>query len=286
MKRYLLLAFAFLAHVILLAKSDDIRLMSFNIRRSSPSDGGEYSWISRKAPCVKAIKKEDPDLLGLQEASYEHTSYLLTELSRYQIVDRHDKAGDLEPILEANNNPILYRADKFELLNYGSFWLNDDQTMLKKGWDASMVRNATWVKLRVKKSGLILFYFNTHFDENGSVAREESAKLMAAKIKEIAGDDAIVFLGGSLSMPSEQKAMMFLNDYMRAARASAKKPDKAATYNGFGKNPKNWNDHLFFRNAEIKSFEVLDGDKYGVKYISDHYPILSDFKISSPKPKK
>ena len=59
MKRYLLLAFAFLAHVILLAKSDDIRVMSFNIRRSSPSDGGEYSWISRKAPCVKAIKKED-----------------------------------------------------------------------------------------------------------------------------------------------------------------------------------------------------------------------------------
>lgn len=286
MKRILLLSFALLFGVAAYPKADGLRVMSFNIHRASPDDTGELSWEARKAPCAKAVKKYKPDLIGLQEAFFEHASHLLKELPKYQIVDRHEKAGDLEPILEANENPILYRADKFELLDYGFFWLNEDQTAMKPGWDAASVRNTTWVKLRIKKSGRIFFFFNTHFDHRGEKAREESARLAVTRIKEIAGDDAVVFLGGDLGMPGGQAGIKPLADYMQEAGTSAKKPDKAPTFNNFGKGSPMWPDHLFFRNATVKSFKVADEPKYGVKYISDHYPIVSDFSIDGKKEKK
>ena len=42
-------------------------------------------------------------------------------------------------------------------------------------------------------------------------------------------------------------------------------------------------DHIFFRNAEARSFNVIDELKFGVKYISDHYPVISEFVIEIPK---
>ena len=44
-----------------------------------------------------------------------------------------------------------------------------------------------------------------------------------------------------------------------------------------------WLDHLMFRGATAKSFIVVDENKYGVQYISDHYPIVADFIIPVPK---
>ncbi len=284
MKRFLLLALACLAGILTHAKSDNLRLMTFNIRLASPDDAGQQSWVARKKACAKVLEKQKPDLIGLQDAHFEHTSFLLSELKKYQLVDRHEKPGALEPILDANDNPILYRGDKFELLDYGIFWLNPSQTPLSKGWDASGVRNVTWVKLKFRHSGLIFFYFNTRFDPSGTAARTESAKLTAEKIKEIAGDGAVVFLGGGLS--DDQGAMKSLNDYLQSARNTVKKADKAPTYNGFGKGQPRVADHLFFRNAEARSFDVIDESKYGVKYLSDHYPVCADFKISTPKKKR
>lgn len=286
MKRFLLAALVCLTGTTAWAKSDNVRLMSFNICLVSPDDERAQRWVTRKGPCAKALNKQKPDIIGLQDAHFEHTSFLLSELRKYQLVDRHEKAGVLEPILDANDTPILYRSDKFELLNYGYFWLNEDQTAMKKGWDAAEVRSVTWIKLRIRKSGLIFFYFDTRFDAAGPAAREESAKLLVTKIKEIAGDDAIVFLGGDFSMSADQKAMKPLTGYLHSAKDAVKKADQASTYNGFGKTPKNSFDHLFFRNAEPKSFEVVDENKYGVEYLSDHYPIYADFKIKDSGKKR
>ena len=39
-------------------------------------------------------------------------------------------------------------------------------------------------------------------------------------------------------------------------------------------------DHIFYRNAIVKSFKIVSKGKYDVPYISDHYPVLSDFDVS------
>ena len=54
------------------AKSEDLSVMSFNLRGKETDEAGDFSWASRKKGCLKAIKKFDPDVLFLQEAYGYH----------------------------------------------------------------------------------------------------------------------------------------------------------------------------------------------------------------------
>lgn len=267
------------------AKSEKTSVMSFNIRIQIPADTGEHNWESRKDGCVKAIRKHDPDIIGFQEVTTGQKSFIIKELSNYFIIDGEAKPGTINEDTESAFNPIFFRADRFELLDYGTFWLNEDQTPEKKGWDAEYVRTANWIKLRFRKSGQIIFLFNTHFDNIGEEARQESSSLIVEKIKEIAGSDAVVFLTGDFNAEIGNKALKPLCAYLRGAAGTVKKADDVPSFNDFGRKGGNPGsiDHIFYRNAEAKSFVVVDEPKFGVKYISDHYPVVSEFVVELPK---
>ena len=267
------------------AKSEKASVMSFNIRIQLSTDTGEQNWESRKDGCVKAILKHSPDILGLQEATTGQKSFIMKELPKYIMIDGSTKPGTINEESESWFNPILFRADRLELLDYGSFWLNEDQTPEKKGWDAEHVRTANWVKLRFRKSGQIIFLFNTHFDNIGERARQESSDLIVEKIKEIAGSDAVVFLTGDFNAQGGDKSLKPLGSYLQEAAGTVKKADKTPSFNDFGRKggkPASI-DHILYRNAEARSFYVIDEPKFGVKYISDHYPVISEFVIKIPK---
>lgn len=284
--RVFALAALVLSGVAVQAKTEDLSLMTFNLRGKETDESGDFSWASRKKGCIKAIDKYGPDVIFLQEAFGYHKADLIKEFKKYTLVDRSSKPGMVEQEIKNNENPIMFRADKFELLDYGYFWLNDIQTDDKPGWDASKARNTTWVKLRYKKSGLIFFCFNTQFDE-GEVASKKSSELLADKVKEIAGDEAVVFVGGDFKMSASDRAMSPLVSYVKDANFSLKSPNTKATFNGLGKpgDSPRWPDHILIRNAKTESYEVVDSKKYGPKYISDHYPVYAEFEITIPKGK-
>ena len=267
------------------AKSEKASVMSFNIRIQLPTDTGEQNWESRKEGCVKAIRKYFPDILGIQEATAGQKSFIMKELPKYIMIDGSTKPGTVNEATESEFNPILFRADRFELLDYGLFWLNEDQTPEKKGWDAEYVRTANWVKLRFRKSGQIMFIFNTHFDNIGEESRHKSSELIVEKVKEIAGSDAIVFLTGSFNAKSGDKSLKPLSSFLQEAEKTVRKADKVQSFNDFGRKggkPAGI-DHIFCRNAEARNFDVVDEPKFGVKYISDHYPVVSEIIIELPK---
>lgn len=267
------------------AKVEKACIMSFNIRIQFPADTGKYNWESRKEGCVKAIKKYHPDILGLQEATIEQKAFIMKELPKYIMIDGSTKPGTLDEGISYGFNPIFFRADRFELLDYGTFWLNEDQTPEKKGWDAEYVRNANWVKLRFKKSGQIVFFFNTHFDNSGAKARQESSALVTRKVKEIAGDKAVAFLAGDFNTNSDDKGIKSLTSFFQESSKTVKKADKTPSFNDFGRkgSKPEMTDHIFYRNAAANSFNVVSEAKYGIKYISDHYPIISWFSVVIPK---
>ena len=267
------------------AKKEKTNLMSFNIRIQFPSDTGKYNWESRKNGCAKAIRKHDPDILGLQEATADQKSFIMKELPKHIMIDGSTKPGTVNNESESGFNPILFRADRFELLDYGTIWLNEDQTPGKKGWDAEYARSANWVKLRFRKSGQIIFYFNAHLDNIGAKSRHESSDLITMKVKEIAGDNAVVFLSGDFNATSSDKTIKPLTTYFKEASKTVKNADKTATFNDFGRKggKKESIDHILYRNAEADYFNVVDEQKYGVRYISDHYPVTAGFVITLPK---
>ena len=62
--------------------SDDVRVMSFNVRYGTAQDGDNH-WDRRKEFLVETIKSSDPDLLGTQETLGFQRDYLAEKLEAY-----------------------------------------------------------------------------------------------------------------------------------------------------------------------------------------------------------
>lgn len=256
-------------------KADEIKLISFNIRLSSMAKyDGENRWDNRKQAIIKMIEQEQPDVFGLQEALLEQVEYLKTNLPQYKNIGVGRDDGENKGEFMS----IFYLSDKFDLLKSGNFWLSKTPEIVSKGWDAACYRIVTWAQLQDKQSKANFYYFNTHFDHEGIVARENSAKLVSIKIMEIAGNNSSVVFGGDLNSEISDPIFNPLKEFMKVVREDAPITDNKGTYNGFGTTTNQVIDHIFCRNVKSKVFKTLDFN-YGVSYISDHYPIECVFEL-------
>lgn len=252
-----------------------LKLISCNLRNSAADDGSN-SWPQRCEATPRMIRQEAPDLFGLQEALADQLAYLDTACPQYARVGvGRDNGAD-----EGETMAIYYLRDRFELLDSGTFWLSETPDEVSRGWDGACNRTATWVRLRDKASGEELYYFNTHLDHRGSIARKEGIALLVRRIREIAGRKSAVVLGGDFNSSTDSEIFKPLNRWMKSARDKAPQTDNKGTYNGFGAAPDTIViDHLFFRGRiRCQRFVTLDGD-YGVPYLSDHYPIEIVFTL-------
>ncbi|MGM9786491.1 MAG: endonuclease/exonuclease/phosphatase family protein [Candidatus Cryptobacteroides sp.] len=282
LKHIIIMAAALLAGVQCAgARKSEIKLMSYNIRFITPDDQGVYSWESRKEPNIKMLRDVSPDVVGFQETMNGISEYLIENLPDYDCFLRY---RDGEPDKHGRNQMIMWKRDRFDLLDSGRFWLSPTPDKVSKSWDANHVRHTIYVKLRDKASGREFWYFDTHLDHKSKTAKQEGVKLNVEMMKKIAGDDAVVFISGDMNIQRAKSNGYYLDPYyewMDSAVEVAPRTCTRPTFNGFeyeGKNPGRL-DHIFFRNAKAMKFDVIDSEGYGVKYISDHYPITCVFKF-------
>lgn len=247
----------------------EIKVLSYNIR--TLADDGDNSWKHRRHATRNMLNVHMPDVFGLQEAMSAHLKYIDRWIPRYDRVgvgrDDGKKRGEVMA--------IYYNKRRFDLLDSGTFWLSKTPAKVSRGWDAACNRTTTWVKLRDKESGREFYFFNTHLDHKGRVAQAESVKLIMEKIKEIAGEEATVILGGDFNVAPEDEVLAPLDGFMLEARTTAAAADDKGTFNGWGgRKVKSVIDHVYYRGGTVEclSYSILDGD-YGAPYISDHYPV-------------
>jgi endonuclease/exonuclease/phosphatase family metal-dependent hydrolase len=172
-----------------IGQTDELRVMSFNIRVAS-ADDGENSWPNRRELLFGTIETFMPDLLGLQEVQPASEQELTRRLRGYEMItaceaDRH------------NPSPLMVRRNRFDIERSGFFWLSPKPEQWESiGWDAMFPRIVTWVQLRDKTADAApVFYFNTHWDHRGNLARFQSALLMRKRIAQIAGDAPVIVTG-------------------------------------------------------------------------------------------
>lgn len=258
--------------------AEPIRVMSFNVRYGTAKDG-ENHWDKRKEFLVETIRAFDPDLLGTQETLGFQRDYLAGKLPGYGVfgVGRNDGQEDGEMMA------MYYRTDRFEKLDGGHFWLSETPDVAgSKSWDSSLPRMASWLKLKEKagERPRTLYFFNTHFDHMGKVARTESGQLLARRIDEARGGLPAILTGDfNSSEDSEAYKHVFaggersLVDLFRLAHPE--RTDQEGTANGF--NP----DHRkgaridwvgATRPVKVRSAEINRITKDG-RVPSDHYPI-------------
>jgi endonuclease/exonuclease/phosphatase family metal-dependent hydrolase len=154
-----------------------------NLRTSSAADG-DNAWPLRKAGALALLRELSPDVLGVQEALADQHDALAAVLPGYMAVG----GGRDDGKRKGEFSSLFLRQARFELLDSGQFWLSPTPEVPgSMGWDAAYPRTCTWARVRDRGNGRELLVANTHFDHLGVLAREQSAKLIVARLHAVAG---------------------------------------------------------------------------------------------------
>jgi endonuclease/exonuclease/phosphatase family metal-dependent hydrolase len=254
----------------------NISVMTFNIRYDNPYDSIN-AWPSRIGIVCDLLKKEKPDLIGLQEALWYQYEAIDSAITGYSSIatgrDDGKKKGEM--------NPVFYNNNRFDLISSNTFWLSKTPNKPgSKGWGASLPRIVTWVELKDKKTNNSFYYFNTHFAHDSDSARIMSAGILLKEIKCIVGKNEFI-VTGDFNMSSESQAYSIFTEkaFSRSTLKdsyiiSKTKPEGPAyTTNSFKDEPgKSRIDYVFVKNG----IKVLNASvivkKEGPVFVSDHWP--------------
>ncbi len=204
-------------------ESDTTRVMSFNIRYGTASDG-ENRWELRRDWVVETIQARQPDLLGTQETLKFQKEFLDAHLTQYGSwgVGRDDgeQSGEM--------TALWYRQERFEKIDGGHFWLSEQPDRPGSvSWDSALTRMASWVKLRDLRNpeARPILFLNTHFDHRGEKARQESARLIRKKAREWGELCDLVITGDfNAGQDDDPYQILFEND------SPAVKPESGETH--------------------------------------------------------
>lgn len=190
MKKIIVFVVFILTFFIINAQS--LLVGSYNVRNKNDYDAKrDNGWNIRAEKICELINFEQPDVFGTQEVLNNQLNDMLQLLDRYSYIGVGRDDGKTLGEYAA----IFYNKERIELLEDGNFWLAEETDKPKKGWDAACIRICTWGKFRDKQTKKIFFFFNLHMDHVGVVARKESAKLVVAKIKQIAQGATSILTG-------------------------------------------------------------------------------------------
>ena len=286
-------------------ESADLLVCSFNIRYPEPADG-DYTWDKRKDAVCKFILTRKPDIIGMQEVEKVQAEYILDKVKdEYALygIGRESGKDILQATTDETSNTLLFKKARFSLSDKGTFWHSDtpDQVAAKNkandygSWHTSHPLCTSWLKLvDEEKFGRTVWIFNTHYQNNknmSSVApglRLQESNLHINKIPSIiAGPfgpsckDAVILSGDFNCSFSSDELQALRNVPLGYAREDAAKSSfrTVDTNNDYGKGS-GIIDHIFFCGPLKALTYSVDKRNYGILYISDHYPILTEFSYS------
>lgn len=256
-----------------------LHIMTFNIRLNTASDG-ENAWPYRKDIAASQILFHDIQLLGVQEALHDQMVDLQERLPSFKFegVGRDDgkAAGEY--------SAIFYDTSRLRVLESATFWLSLTPDIPgSKSWDAAITRIVTWVHFRDRKTKKDFYAFNTHFDHMGKIARAESAKLLLAKVRSIAGKKPVVVMGDFNAEPSAEPIQILLspNDPDRLINSlelsQTAHYGPTGTFNGF-KNAELSDqpiDHIFLKNGGKVWKHATISQTWKGRFSSDHFPVMA-----------
>lgn len=257
MKR--LFTLTFFAFAALCAMAQTLNVGSFNIRMHSKVDykNGD-GWTERREVMCDLVAFTAFDIFGAQEVCHDQLEYMLERLPEYDYIgvarDDGKKKGEY--------SPVFYRRDRFELLDSGTFWLSETPEKASYGWDAACRRVCSWGYFKDKQTKRKFWFFNTHMDHKGKIARVEGAKLVISKIKQMCGKGAKVILTGDFNVAQDNPAYRTFAESGVLKDAFDLAPIKFAptgTFNSF--KVANYTtrriDHIFVSEVDVLRYGVL-----------------------------
>jgi endonuclease/exonuclease/phosphatase family metal-dependent hydrolase len=168
-----------------------MRVMTFNVLCRLCSEHDFDSSDVRWPHVFDVVRKNAPDLLGLQELTGKRDiDEFLAAFPNYAAVAY--QFGDWTDA----DSTILYRKDEYNALDSGQMWLTPQPSIpFAAAWNPlSIPRYVNWVYLSKKGNGFRFLLVNTHFD-NHRRNKETSARLFATTLHPVAIQIPIIATG-------------------------------------------------------------------------------------------
>ena len=252
----------------------NMRIGTYNLRMDTPNDK-EDAWPNRKEMVKSLVLFHEFDIFGTQEG-YKHQLDGILEIDKFAYIGRgRDDGKDA-----GEHSAIVYDKTRFTVLDKGDFWYAENPEIPGKGWDATCCnRICSWAKFKDKVSGKEFYFFNSHYDHQGRVARLESSKLLLERMKKIVGDATFFCTGDFNATPESEPIQVIYNDGMLIdSKLVSQKPPygTVGTYNSFKLDSpmKDRIDYIFVsKDIKVEKYGVLNDSQYG-RLPSDHFPVM------------
>ena len=215
-------------------KDREMRVMSFNIRLSPNEDfDGENCWNNRREAVTRMILDKKPDLFGIQEGYIVQVNYMDENLPGY---GRYGVCRD-DGLERGEANAIFWNKERFDVVKCDTYWLSETPDTVSLGWDGACRRIVTWAQLHDKRLDRDVWFFNTHFDHVGKVARQEAGKLIMERMNAMVPDSDPVFLTGDFNANWDDPILNPIREKLQECRETAPVTDNRNTFNSWGKVP-------------------------------------------------
>ncbi|WP_396625969.1 endonuclease/exonuclease/phosphatase family protein [Luteitalea sp.] len=255
-----------------------LKVMTFNIRYGTANDG-ENHWDTRKDFLVDVLRQESPDVIGVQEALYPQLDYILKALPAYAMVG----VGRDNGIRAGEYSCLLYRTAALAVNRSDTFWFSDTpEKVASKSWGNTITRICTWAQFTTP-DGRPLYVYNVHLDHQSQPSREQSAKLLRARIAARDPQAPVIVTGDFNAGEKNPAVASMLDGAVFRDTFRVKHPDASpvGTFTGFKHGQVNGEkiDHVF-ASAE---WEILDAaivrTERNQRYPSDHFPVTATVRL-------
>lgn len=254
-----------------------ISVLSQNVRSADDPNGN--SKAERQPRFKQLVAEYDPDLIGTQEVTKDWRTYIQSNFSKdYGIVGcsrsgRNSTGGEF--------NLILYKLDRFELLDSDTFWLSSTPTTPSKVDGSNFNRICTWVLLKDKLTGEKFVFANTHYDyngeDNGRIMKEQSGHLLRVLSDKL--EQYPAFLTGDFNCQRNSAGYNALTASVfkdAEKNADVNTSIVSGTCSGYGMNPTKTIDFCFYNEKFHPTYFRITENKYGGD-VSDHFGIYTEF---------
>lgn len=251
--------------------TEEIKIMSYNIRCHAPDDLGHKNWFYRANLVVDTIEKAAPTIIGFQEVNSWQYDYLCETMPSYDsIITFRDNIP-----LYSEGCPVFYRTDLYTLVDKGSFWLSETPDEMSKDWGAACYRICSYVKLKDNATNNEFVVFNAHLDHISDEARINGINVVLDKIKEFGSIPAVLM--GDLNAEEDSDTYRSATESFLDVKYQTENTMTSCTYHDWGeKLDRNCIDYILISkdNFKVNSYKVIT-DTYDGDYTSDHFPLIS-----------
>lgn len=277
--KYFLLLLVAVASVTARAATEKIRIMSYNIPMGNilVTDGnGRNTWENRCAVIHQYLNDVAPDLLGMQEPVRQELCDILRGIPNYAMVGTARNNG----AESGEYTAIIYRTDRFRVLDTGNYWLTETPDVHSKVEGSSHYRIATWAYMEDLHSGARFLITNTHLSYDSQPVRQAQIRVVKQHMLDLNkkfGKDLPHYFTGDFNMKDTEDNYTYVLNWKILLRDMWTSSRRRKHYSTGSKAPTGRIDYIYATKNVTSTYAQWDNRKTPDGFwMSDHDPLWAD----------